>query len=184
MNLNLEDLTAGRHVCEECLAINGVREYRTTPCTEDHAARRNHQDEVAARRAVLAPNADRKHEEAERIATLLPHFDLDTPAGQAEAAETLAYAIGTTQAEYPQYDDYCERRCYGLGVATRNTRTKLGLAFAAGDVVLVTGESSAWSWRNGISTHHEAGAVRLVVPVTFTGPNHDLHTHVGEGVND
>lgn len=179
--VTLEELTDGRTACPECLAITGAHIYPSGPCTENHDALRVQLDTVEARQAVLAPHADRVRNEAERIEALLPTFDLDTAAGILDAAETLAYAIATTHAEYPQYDDYVARRCFGIGVARRTTNTKLGTAFKAGDVVLVTGEHNAWSWRNGISTSVMNGTIRLVARVDFTGPNHDLTINIGRG---
>ena len=68
--VNLEALTQTRHLCQECVDISGVHEYRTTPCTADHDAKRAFRNEVEARQAVLAPKADRVREEAERITAI------------------------------------------------------------------------------------------------------------------
>lgn len=73
--------------------------------------------------------------------------------------KTLIERAAAQVAEYPQYNDHF-RPCV-LGVIKRDITTKMGLAFVAGEVVIVRLNTSgilgdryhaAWSMRNGCDT--------------------------------
>jgi hypothetical protein len=80
---------------------------------------------------------------------------------QAAISEWLKADAELAHEMYPQYRNHWDG--WSVGVMRRRVETKMGVAFEAGDLVLVkprdsyhfritTFEDTAYSWRNGIDT--------------------------------
>lgn len=87
---------------------------------------------------------------------------------RAHVRESLRAAAAAAMAPYPQYVDHWH--AYNLARVTRDIRTKMGLAFYAGEIVLALQVApafacdpfryvTAWSNINTVDTSVPAGAV-------------------------
>lgn len=104
-------------------------------------------------------------------AEVLPTLDLTTAAGRAEARRIIEVGFRATHDPYPQYDRFPETRFGRLVRVNQDVRTKLGLAFADGDVTVEIDDGGslfagrlrfAYSWRNAIVTSVPVGALTPV----------------------
>jgi hypothetical protein len=90
---------------------------------------------------------------------------INTLEKRAEILAAIQAAAAQKHAAYPQYQGYWEGPQWRLGLIAKPTKTKLGLAFAAGDIILYKRHeqprfpgdepgkfSSAYSVRNGCMT--------------------------------
>lgn len=93
-----------------------------------------------------------------------------------EIREAIYAAIDAELGQYPQYKDHA--RTWALGFITAPTRTKRGIAFRTGDVVLYTtrdermgdvtdGFVSAYSVRNGVDTSIPVNTIEPLATTTY-----------------